>query len=81
MDDHTKDEIRNGVIKEFIQVLKISRPSTTRKKYGRRINNLRNIFHESLNLLNGTSKKRPKRKSRKVKIEIPAPDSISINES
>lgn len=69
MDDEQKDEIRNGVIREFINVLKISKKQTTRKKHGRRINNLRNVFHETLNLLNGTSKRRPKRKSRKQKQE------------
>ena len=67
MDDHKKDEIRNGVIREFINILKISKHATTRKKYGRKINNMRNAFHETLNLLNGTSKRRPKRKSRKQK--------------
>ena len=71
MDDDEKDEIRNGVIKEFIRVLKVSKPATTRKKHGRKLNGLRNSFHESLNLLNGTSKRRPKRKSRKQKMEIP----------
>jgi len=71
MDDTEKDTIRNGVIKEFIRVLKISKPASTRKKYGRRLNGLRNSFHDSLNLLNGTSKKRPKRKSRKEKMESP----------
>ena len=74
MDDSEKDEIRNGVIHEFINVLKISKPTSTRKRFGRRLNGLRNSFHESLNLLNGTSKKRPKRKSRKQKVEsIPPP--------
>jgi len=71
MDDHTKDEIRNGVIREFIRVLKISKPQSTRKKFGRRINNLRNIFHNSLNVLNGTSKKRSKRRTKKQNIESP----------
>jgi len=74
MDDSEKDEIRNGVIHELISVLKISKPTSTRKRFGRRLNGLRNSFHESLNLLNGTSKKRPKRKSRKQKVEfIPSP--------
>jgi hypothetical protein len=71
MDDHTKDEIRNGVIREFIRVLKISKPQSTRKKFGRRINNLRNVFHNSLNTLNGTSKKRSKRRTKKQNIESP----------
>jgi hypothetical protein len=69
MDDHTKDEIRNGVIREFIRVLKISKPQATRKKFGRRINNLRNVFHNSLNTLNGISKKRSKRRTKKQNIE------------
>ena len=73
LDDDEKDQIRNGVIREFINVLKVSKPSQTRKRFGRRINNLRNIFHESLNLLNGTAKKHPRRKSRKQKVEEPIP--------
>ena len=71
MDDHKKDEIRNGVIREFINILKISKHATTRKKYGRKINNMRNAFHDTLNLLNGTAKRRPKRKSRKQKQQEP----------
>ena len=71
LDDDEKDQIRNGVIRELINVLKISKPMHTRKRFGRRLNNLRNVFHDSLNLLNGTSKKRPRRKSRKQKMEEP----------
>jgi hypothetical protein len=70
MDDHQKDEIRNGVIREFINILKISKHATTRKKFGKKLNNLRNVFHDTLNMLNGTSKKRPRRKSRKQKQEM-----------
>jgi hypothetical protein len=82
MTDHDKDEIRNGVIKEFINILKISKRATTRKKLGRRINNLRNVFNESLDLLNGTAKKRHrKRKTKKAIIEIPEPPAESFSEN
>jgi hypothetical protein len=85
MDDHQKDEIRNGVINEFINILKISKRATTRKKMGRRINNLRNVFNETLDLLNGTAKKRPrKRKTKKqqgMTSEVPPAESFSENQS
>jgi hypothetical protein len=82
LDDDEKDQIRNGVIREFINVLKISKPEHTRKRFGRRINNLRNIFHDSLNVLNGTAKKHPRRKSRKQKVEEPIPEeSTTFSES
>jgi hypothetical protein len=68
MDDHQKDEIRNGVINEFINILKISKRATTRKKLGRRINNLRNVFNETLDLLNGTAKKHPKKRKTKKQV-------------
>jgi hypothetical protein len=81
MDDHQKDEIRNGVINEFINILKISKRATTRKKLGRRINNLRNVFNETLDLLNGTAKKRPrKRKTKKQQTEAPPAESFSENQ-
>lgn len=82
LDDEEKDQIRNGVIREFINILKISKPEHTRKRFGRRINNLRNVFHDSLNVLNGTAKKRPRRKSRKQKMEEPIPtESSTFSES
>jgi hypothetical protein len=65
LDDNEKDVIRNEVITEFINVLRISKKKATRKKFARRLNGLRNDFHQALNLLNGTTKKRPGRKSRK----------------
>ena len=83
MDDHQKDEIRNGVIREFINILKISKRATTRKKLGRRINNLRGVFNETLDMLNGTAKKHPKkRKTKKQKMESePEPESFSETEA
>ena len=69
LDDDEKEHIRNGVIREFINVLKISKPAHTIKRFGRRLNNLRNAFNDSLNVLNGTAKKRPRKKSRKQRIE------------
>jgi hypothetical protein len=80
MDDHQKDEIRNGVIREFMNILKISKRATTRKKLGRRINNLRGVFNETLDLLNGTAKKHPKkRKTKKQKVEAsPAENSVEV---
>jgi hypothetical protein len=65
LDDDEKDEIRNEVITEFMNILRISKKKATRKKFARRLNGLRNDFHQALNLLNGTTKKRPGRKSRK----------------
>jgi hypothetical protein len=74
MDDHQKDEIRNGVIREFMNILKISKRATTRKKLGRRINNLRAVFNETLDVLNGTAKKHPKkRKTKKQKVDVELP--------
>jgi hypothetical protein len=83
MDDHQKDEIRNGVINEFINILKISKRATTRKKLGRRINNLRNVFNETLDLLNGTAKKHPKKRKTKKQVlsEVPPAESFSENQS
>ena len=83
MDDHQKDEIRNGVINEFINILKISKRATTRKKLGRRINNLRNFFNETLDLLNGTAKKHPKKRKTKKQVlsEVPPAESFSENQS
>ena len=82
MDDNQKDEIRNGVIREFMNILKISKRATTRKKLGRRINNLRGVFNETLDMLNGTAKKRPrKRKTKKQISEIPPAESFSENQS
>ena len=65
LDDSEKDAIRNEVITEFINVLKITKRKASRKKFARRINGLRTDFHQALNLLNGTNKKRPGRKSKK----------------
>jgi hypothetical protein len=83
MDDHQKDEIRNGVINEFINILKISKRATTRKKLGRRINNLRNVFNETLDLLNGTAKKHPKKRKTKKQVlsEVPPAETFSENQS
>ena len=83
MDDHQKDEIRNGVINEFINILKISKRATTRKKLGRRINNLRNVFNETLDLLNGTAKKHPKKRKTKKQVlsEASPAESFSENQS
>jgi hypothetical protein len=83
MDDHQKDEIRNGVITEFINILKISKRATTRKKLGRRINNLRNVFNETLDLLNGTAKKHPKKRKTKKQVvsEAPPTETFSENQS
>ena len=81
MNDHQKDEIRNGVIREFINILKISKRATTRKKLGRRINNLRGVFNETLDMINGTAKKRQrKRKTKKQISEIPPTESFSENQ-
>ena len=79
LDDSEKDAIRNEVITEFINVLKITKRKASRKKFARRINGLRSDFHQALNLLNGTNKKRPGRKSRKqqslpLAIESPLPE-------
>jgi hypothetical protein len=85
MDDHQKDEIRNGVITEFINILKISKRATTRKKLGRRINNLRGVFNETLDMLNGTAKKRAKKRKTKkqqgMMSEAPPAESFSENQS
>ena len=85
MDDHQKDEIRNGVITEFINILKISKRATTRKKLGRRINNLRGVFNETLDMLNGTAKKRAKKRKTKkqqgMMTEAPPAESFSENQS
>lgn len=70
LDDSEKDAIRNEVITEFINVLKVSKRKASRKKFARRLNGLRNDFHQALNLLNGTSKRRPGRKSKK---QLPSP--------
>jgi hypothetical protein len=81
MDDRQKDEIRHGVIREFINILKISKRATTRKKLGRRINNLRGVFNETLDIINGTAKKRQrKRKTKKQISEIPPTESFSENQ-
>jgi hypothetical protein len=82
MDDHQKDEIRNGVIREFINILKISKRATTRKKLGRRINNLRGVFSETLDMLNGSAKKRPKkRKTKKQMAQMESPPAESFSET
>jgi hypothetical protein len=84
MDDHQKDEIRNGVINEFINILKISKRATTRKKLGRRINNLRNVFNETLDLLNGTAKKNTQKREKtkkQVLSEVPPAETFSENQS
>ena len=81
MDDSEKDDIRNKVITEFINILKISKHATTRKKMGRRINNLRNVFNETLDMLNGTAKKRNrKRKTKKQQMVSPAMENTPMAE-
>ena len=63
MDDSQKDKIRNELLKEFGNVLKLYKNKVTRKKYIRRLNGLRTVFNQSLNKLNGTTRQR-KRKTR-----------------
>ena len=82
MTDSEKDDIRNGVINEYINILKVLKHATTRKKMGRRINNLRKVFNDNLDLLNGTAKKRPrKRKTQKQPMEIPPTETFSETQS
>ena len=63
LDDAHKDKIRNELIAEFGNILKLYKNKTTRKKYIRRLNGLRTVFNQSLNKLNGTTRHR-KRKTR-----------------
>jgi hypothetical protein len=82
MTDSEKDDIRNGVINEYINILKVLKHATTRKKMGRRINNLRKVFNDNLDLLNGTAKKRPrKRKTQKQPMENPPTETFSETQS
>ena len=82
MTDREKDDIRNGVINKYINILKILKHATTRKKMGRRINNLRKVFNDNLDLLNGTAKKRPrKRKTQKQPMENPPTETFSETQS
>ena len=83
LDEHQKDEIRHNVINEFINILKISKRTTTRKKLGRRINNLRGVFNETLDLLNGTAKKRQRKRKTKKQVlsEVPPVETFSENQS
>jgi hypothetical protein len=74
MDDNAKEELRNGIIREYIKVLRLSKKMKTRKKYGRRINNFSKVFNDSLNILNGTKKRGPKRKSKKRVEKIESSD-------
>lgn len=74
LDDEQKDKIRNELIHEYTNILKLYKNKTTRKKYIRRLNGLRTVFNQSLNKLNGTTRQR-KRKTRvkkaKTEEEIP----------
>lgn len=63
LDDEQKDKIRNELVHEFTNILKLYKNKTTRKKYIRRLNGLRTVFNQSLNKLNGTTRQR-KRKTR-----------------
>ena len=63
LDDEEKDKIRNELIHEYTNILKLYKNKTTRKKYIRRLNGLRTVFNQSLNKLNGTTRQR-KRKTR-----------------
>ena len=64
LDDSQKEKIRSELVNEFVNVLKLYKHKTTRKKYIRRLNGLRTAFNQSLNKLNGTTRQR-RRKSKK----------------
>ena len=68
LDDEQKDKIRNELIHEYTNILKLYKNKTTRKKYIRRLNGLRTVFNQSLNKLNGTTRQR-KRKTRVKKVK------------
>ena len=61
LDDAQKDKIRNELITEFGNILKLYKNKNTRKKYIRRLNGLRTVFNQSLNKLNGVTRHRKRR--------------------
>jgi len=81
LDDAQKDKIRNELITEFGNILKLYKNKNTRKKYIRRLNGLRTVFNQSLNKLNGITRHR-KRKTgtRKSKEPLMMEESVPEQE-